>query len=266
MTGEKRGISASAQRAREILSKNGNRITLIGALLVWMASFLIYRFLFTGIGLLATLFYLDTGLWNFLLTGGYLVLSLLYTQLVVIPLFYGVMLVAHGMSRGERVPLAEIFLPFAQKKSYRRAVRLADGFLWRALVAVILGDVVCGAVKASLRSAFLSFVICFLIVVGEIFLCMVIGRRYFRTLLVALEYPDAPGRVVRQKTKMMHTLRPWSPFLYWLYFIPRILLGIATLGIYLVAEALPVMTVTYFCECNKTLDLIKRLEEHKDHE
>ena len=191
MTGEKRGISASAQRAREILSQNGNRITLIGALLVWMASFLIYRFLFTGIGLLATLFYLDTGLWNFLLTGGYLVLSLLYTQLVVIPLFYGVMLVAHGMSRGESVPLAEIFLPFAQKKSYRRAIRLADGFLWRALVAIILGDVVCVAVKASLRSAFLAFVICFLIVVGEIFLCMVIGRRYFRTLLIALEYPDA---------------------------------------------------------------------------
>lgn len=266
MARKKRGVSESAETARELLSQNANRMTVIGSLLVWMMSLAIYYFLFSGIGIIATLFYLDTGVPGFLLLLGYFVLALLYTQFAVLPLLWGVMQIAHGMARGEEVPLADIFLPFSQKKDYRRAVRLAGGWTWRALLAVALGSLACSAAILLLENGAVRFLACLGIVVTVLFLYLFLGRRRFWMAALLQDCPNAPKRALRRRMKLAHAASPGAVFRYLLYFIPRILLGIATLGIYLLAEVLPLMLLTYFCECNKTLDLIKRLEEHKDHE
>ena len=162
--------------------------------------------------------------------------------------------------------MAAIFDGFSSGRIYLRAVKLADeGTLVAALVTALLGGVVCGVVSPFLREGIIRELACvgiFLVAIGIWFFFE--SFRFWK-LGEALSNPDKPLRAIRKDAKRARRQNPRFFFRYWAFFFPRILLGILTVGIYLLAEVLPMMLLTYFCEHQKTQELMIHLEEI-DHE
>lgn len=263
---KRRRLSDSLEKARDRLAQNGNRLTLICALLVWMSSFLFYRIFYVGIAILISIFSMGDG-GILLLLSVFLGVSLLFTLFVVAPLFYGIMMMAMRMARGENLPLSAVFDSFSDGRLYRRTVKLADeGVLGSSLVTAILYSVACGAVTPFLREGAPRVLTCVGIALVAIVILFCFESRRFWKMGLALSNPEMPLRAIRRDVKKARQKRRWTAFPYWWFFLPRMLLGILTIGIYLLADVLPMMMLTYFCEFEKTQELMIHLEENKDHE
>lgn len=265
MEKKRRALSESMERARKLLSQNGNRMTLVGGLLVWMSTLFFYRLFYIGLALLARLFYLDSGIWGLLFLLGYFCIAVLFTIMVSLPLLGGVLRAARSMAREEDVPLATIFEVFCSRRSYWRAVWLSDQLLGQTIGPVLVGALLSAFVASFFESNLIGFA-----VGGGVFLLffalgLFVRSRGFWLFALAADRPQEPLRSLKRESKRMGRKRTLISIRFLMAFIPRILLGIVTLGIYLLAEALPLMMLTYFCEYEKTQELMKHLEEI-DHE
>ena len=265
MARKKRMPWDSVVAARELLSQNGNRLTLILGLFVWMTSFLFYRYCYVGLMILARLFYLDTDVWGLLFFLGYFTVAVFYTLLVVFPLLLGVLRLARSMVRGEETAVASVFEAFSNRRAYWRAVRLGDQVIGQALAPMLVGVVLCAIPDSNLEDGWIKLLVCAVIVLIFLVLNVFIWCRGFWLLGFAQTLSGLSIRKVKQEVKKARRHTKGVPLRYFLFFLPRILLGIVTLGIYLLAEALPLIMLTYFCECEKTQNLMKHLEEI-DHE
>ena len=265
MARKKRMPWDSVVAARELLSQNGNRLTLILGLCVWMTSFLFYRYCSLGLMILARLFYLDTDIWGLLFFLGYIIIAVAYTLLVCFPLLLGVLRLARSMVRGEETSMASIFEAFSRRRTHWRAVCLGDQVIGQAIGPMLIGLVLCAIPDSNLEDGWIKTLICAAIVLIFLMLNVFFWRRGFWLLGFSQTLSGLSIRKVKKEARkaLRHTRR--VPLRYLLFFLPRILLGIVTLGIYLLAEALPLIMLTYFCECEKTQNLMKQLEEI-DHE
>lgn len=265
MATKNRELSRSVESAREILSQKGNRMTLIGALLVWMSSLLFYRISYVGMAIIAGLLSMDSGAFGLLFLAGYAMVAVLFTVWVSLPLLGGVLQMARRMAKGESPPLSAMFEAFFSRRTYWRAARLSDLILGQAIGPLLIG-ILLGIVGASFfEKALLRWALGGGIFLLFLALNLFFWSRGFWLFAVAADRPEVPLRKLKKEPARLWRKKPWLPIRYLLAFLPRILLGLATLGIYLLAQALPLMMVTYFCEYEKTLELMKHLEEI-DHE
>lgn len=261
MKRKRHSFSKSMTSAKEILAGGDNRLTLIGAFLLLSAACLIYRLLFVAFMVVANLISPDFAWVAYLLVGAYLLLAVLFTLFFLLPLFYGILLMAWAMTVGDTPPLVAVFEPFCDKKTYRRCLRLA----WRAvsLFLVLTLAVLISAFLIGLRPAngFAPYVI-----VGLLICCLVWSGIRFPLFCFALSPGRMPLRDAKRRSRRFLRFFPLCGFRYLIRFLPHILLGVLTLGIYLLAHVLPLMVLTYFRECETTHELMIHLEENKDHE
>ena len=263
---KKKGVlSDSLEQARSLLSQNGNRLTLMLGLLLWLPSLLFYRFFYVGVAVLSGVLYLDTDIWGLLFFLGYFVIALAYTLLVVFPLLLGVLRLARSMARGEEVSIASVFEAFSHRRTYWRTVLLGDQVVGQAIAPMLIGLVLCAIPDSNLEDGWIKTLICAAIVLLLLGLNIFVWCRGFWLLGFSQTLSGLSIRKVKQEVRKAGRHTKGVPLRYFFFFLPRILFGIVTLGIYLLAEALPLIMLTYFCECEKTQNLMKHLEEI-DHE
>ena len=255
-------FSETLSSAKEILSKGDNRLTLIGAFLLLIASCLLYRLLYIAFMVVANLISYDFAWVVYLLVGAYFLLAAVFTLFVVLPLFYGVLLMAWAMVKGGNPSLAAIFDPFCDKKLYLRCLRLA----WRAVslflvltLAVLVSAFLIGMEPAKGLTPYAA--------VGLLLCCVVWSALRFPLFCFAMARVRMPLRDAKRRTRVFLRFYPLCGFRYLIRFLPHVLLGVLTLGIYLLAHVLPLMVLTYFRECETIHELLMiHLEENKDHE
>ena len=261
MKRKRHSFSKSMTSAKEILAGGDNRLTLIGAFLLLSAACLIYRLLFVAFMVVANLISPDFAWVVYLLVGAYLLLAVLFTLFFLLPLFYGILLMAWAMTAGDTPPLVAVFEPFCDKKTYRRCLRLA----WRAVslflvltLAVLVSAFLIGLEPANGFAPYAT--------VGLLICCLVWSGIRFPLFCFALSPGRMPLRDAKRRSRRFLRFFPLCGFRYLIRFLPHILLGVLTLGIYLLAHVLPLMVLTYFRECETTHELMIHLEENKDHE
>ena len=263
---KKKGVlSDSLEQARSLLSQNGNRLTLMLGLLLWLPSLLFYRIFYVGVAVLSGVLYLDTDIWGLLFFLGYFVIALAYTLLVVFPLLLGVLRLARSMARDEVVSFASLFEAFSNRRTYWRSFFLGDQVIGQALAPMLVGVILCAIPDSNLEDGWIKTLICAAIVLICLGVSVFTWCRGFWLLGFSQTLSTLSIRKVKQEVKRARRHTKGLPLRYFFFFLPRILLGIVTLGIYLLAEALPLIMLTYFCECEKTQNLMKHLEEI-DHE
>ena len=158
--------------------------------------------------------------------------------------------------------MAAIFDPFCDKKLYLRCLRLA----WRAVslflvltLAVLVSAFLIGMEPAKGLTPYAA--------VGLLLCCVVWSALRFPLFCFAMARGRMPLRDAKRRTRVFLRFYPLCGFRYLIRFLPHVLLGVLTLGIYLLAHVLPLMVLTYFRECETIHELLMiHLEENKDHE
>ncbi len=251
-------FSESLDSAKEILSQNGNRITLMAAFLMVGVTCLFYRLLAVAFFAVMSLPGVGGAFWNGLFIGIFVLLITLFTLLFLLPLLQGIFWLAGAMVGGSDAPLAAIFDPFCEKETYLRCVAhsLGPALRFAGIAGVVL------FVGSALEAP--SFVVTVLLIVGELLFAMALPNfplGYFAGTQKRMLWRDA-----KRKARSFFRINPFCGFRFWTSFLPHILLGILTVGIYLLAHVLPLMVLTCFCECKRTHELMTHLEDKKDHE
>lgn len=246
------------RKAGEILSQNANRLKLIEGLL-FCITFFFFALLLCEAG--AQTAALAVAEWQVLLLS--IAGDLLYwgiLLLVVMPLFVGLLNMAERMARGCDVFLPDLFLPFASGKRYLRALIVLwplywkfgvfywfPGILLRALVSLF------GQIPWLLASG--AGVLLLLAIVW-----LLLALRGFVRLSFLLQWRMpllAAGRANRQIAGTSFS----GGGLWWLCFLPRILLGFLTIGILLIADVIPRMMISYFRYAGRMTDFAFSSEE-----
>lgn len=259
-------FSKSLSQAGAVLAANGNRIKLI-CLFLLLSLFLMSALLFTAaFFLLLNTLPLAPPQITMLALVTYAIPLFLLILFWVLPFLQGILTVAYRMARYEDVPLVAVFRPFSKDQLYWRHVAISWDFFWKALIlgaAIFLtyesGDTLfSGNFWGGLATA--------LAIVAEIAVWFFWCGRNFGLLFFALQEERMPLRSAKKKVKAFWKVNPFAAFRYFGNFLPHILLGILTLGVYLLADVLPRMVLTYCFEAENTYELMIQLEENKDHE
>ena len=266
MKQEKNNLSHHARMRREsgeILAERGNRLLLIEAWMVmtlsvplWMAVRNACDALWVTVAApveLSEAFY-PVLLW---IVGCALLLT------VILPMLWGVLQLAGRIERGESPVLADVFASFADKASYRRGVWLSFGLLWRVLGTL---GVTCLTYAALLRFAGGSLLwgsVGGVLIVLELTLGVALLLGCFPVAAVALLERDLSHSEIRARASRMRRAHPFAGFYFFFGFLPWFCLGILTVGILLLADVLPRMSVGYFRYCNFMTDSLIRMEEER---
>ena len=266
MKQEKKHPSHHARMRREsgeILADRGNRLLLIEAWMVmalsvplWMAVRNACDALWVSV---AAPVDLPEELYPVLLWG--VGCALLLTA--IFPLLWGVLGLAGKIERGESPVLSDVFVPFADRVSYGKAVWLSFGLLWRALGTLGVTSLTYeGLLRYAGGSLFWGTVGGVLIVL-ELTLGVALLIGWFPTAAVALWERDLSRSEIRARTSRMRRAHPFAGFYFIFGFLPWICLGILTVGIFLLADVLPRMSVGYFRYCKFMTDSLIRMEEER---
>ena len=219
--------------AKWTIRENGNRLTLISAFGILILCGMLYYFLYAVLAAIAALLMVEESLGQLLLLLVYLPLAVLLTVFLLLPLFQGVLLLARGMIQKEDTDLFDIFRPFSQKKLYRRYLGLSWGAVWRI---GLLALSVSGTYLTTLyffRGSLAAGLVCALIVLLELAVGMILCTRTYFVLYLASMEERMPLRNVRKRARQLRRHMPFGALRYYAFFVPRVLLGLVTLGIYL---------------------------------
>lgn len=255
------------EAAGGVLSKNGNRLLLIEALVLSLVPLVAYSFVHTAFAAVLQLL-IEKGEADgivALVTVGFLLAMLSLTLFVTLPLLLGVLRMAWRMAEGHDVVLAELFSSFATAKTYRRSLRLSVGVFWRlgALIAVV--GITCAATVAFFERLVVVGLLCGVVVLLEVAVGGMLLLRQFPCFAIAM-YEDTPMRDARRIARNLTRRCRFGGILFFLHFVPHLLLGFVTFGIFLIWEVLPRMCVSYFLYCRKINDMMIQSEEYKNHE
>ena len=252
------------REAGQILSLRGNRLLLIEAILLSLLVVLLYSFFCdTYMVLFGFLIYEPSYLWlSIILIVLLAVLLSLLTWLFTLPLLIGLLGLAGDVEAGHSPMLADLFAPFSSSRCYRRALALSWGAFWRFGLIVLAVSLTCTVGAVFFAGSLLAGLICGVAVMVEISLGVWLVSKCFSTVAVSLGN-DRPIRDVRRYAKGMWRTCRMGGALFVLHMIPRILLGLLTLGILLLWETLPRMLVAYFRYCRYMNEKTIRSEEYK---
>ncbi len=242
---------SSLSRAGELLTVDGRRIVLVEALLLCLPTVGAYVLLGKLYAFLCTLPILV--FWELvLLTSGYVLLLCALTLFLALPQAYGFLQMCRAVSHN-RTPLPiELFAGFGDGRSYRQMLRLSWRAFWRMLC--LAGAVALTMLLVSyIPSPLIAWLVCTLCIIAECILYLWLVLRGFGAAASVLEGADFP--VPNRKGGARFALAC----------LPHVLLGLLTLGIYLLWDVLPRIGVAYFGYCRQ-LHMTLPTEEYKNHE
>lgn len=249
---------AAARASSEELSRCGNRLLLLEALLLTILMCSLYAVLDGVFSVLSSLLP-NTWLWALLLPLGRGCAMLLLSLFVLLPLLLGLFHMAYRMSCRQETVLAELFHSFSSPKAYGRALGLSFGFAWRML---LLLSVVCGtySLADALRLPLPAVVGVSLLLVAEGVIGILLLSRSFYTLALSMREPTLSLTQCRRASRRMYRVFPRRGVGFLLYFLPQLLLGLLTFGILLLMHTLPKMLIAYFrfCQGGTLSDFIER--------
>ena len=255
------------EEAGDVLAKDGNRLLLIEATVLSLVPFVTYPFLYTAFSaVLQPLLYNEAADWMvaLVLVGFFLLLAAL-TVFLTLPLLLGVLRMAWRMTEGEEVVLADLFSSFSTAKTYRRSLHLSARTFWRLGLLVAVVCLTCGIAVSAFERTVAVGLLCGFVVLLEVAVGVTLLLRQFPCLAVAI-YEDTPMRDARRIARNLTRRCCFGGLLFWLHFVPHLLLGLLTFGIFLIWEVLPRMCVSYFLYCRKINDMMIQSEEYKNHE
>lgn len=255
---------ASAYReAGQILGSNGNRLLLIEAILISLLTVLLYVFLCDTYVILLGYWMYGTDLWLSVVLSVLLgVLISLLTLFFTIPLLIGLFGLAGDVEQGRACVLADLFSPFSSAKTYRRALALSWGAFWRLGLTVLAVSLTCHVGVLFFEGSLLAGLICGVAVAVEILVGLWLCGKCFSSLSVA-HSSDVPIKDAREYAKGIWRMCRTGGAIFVLNLLPRILLGLLTLGVLLLWDTLPRMLVAYFRYCRYMNEMIIRSEEYK---
>ena len=252
-------------RAGEILSVHGNRLMLIEAIVILLITVMLYSFGNTAFVLLLDAVVVSAPWAEPLLQAAYWLLVTLFTLFFTLPLSLGLLRMSWDMEIGTETSLLRLFSSFSCGRTYLRSLRLSFGAVWRTLLIVIAVALTCNLTLYFFAGSLLAGILCGALVVVEIAVWSLLVLRRFPTLAVAM-YEETPLPRARAIALQITRRCPMGGLKFFLRFLPQILLGLLTFGIFLIWEVLPRMCVTYFLYCRHMNETIIRSEEYKKHE
>ena len=247
------------------LADSGNRLVLIGALVILLPTALPYFMLSSVRDALILLLYEHSpasGALPIMLP--YTLLLLLYTLLFVFPLIVGFFRMCHRTAQAQTVTLSDVFVCFEGRASYRHSLSLSFALVWRLALLTAVAVVTCDLLVQYLGNDVVASLVCGLAVLVEVLIGLALILRRFPIWAIALDRQiscTAARRTVKQIRRHART----GGILFFLNMVPRILLGLLTFGIFLIWEVLPRMCVAYFLYCNNLSENIDhQSEEYKN--
>ena len=243
-------IFGSVKKARRMIAREDGRLMLILSSFVFLLSCMLYVFVYRTLAILISLLPLlpSTAAWLFgaLCTVCFFVLTLF----LILPLFVGWMTQACAMARGEEANALLFFSAFSERRKYRLALRYSAGLMLSVIPVVLAVLLTYLGARALFVGRLVGSLLSAVLILLELFVGLLLLLRGFGRLYTLMFDGRMPGRKVQEKVRRLFADDRRAPLRYFAYFFPRILLGLATLGIYLFADVLPVMATTYFCDCD----------------
>ncbi len=230
----------------ETLSRDGNRMTLVQAILVCLLFVPLCVSVFNAYSVMMMLFPL-AGAWQ--AVGIFALLSVyeLLALFLILPTLMGLYAMAAGICEGRAVTVAELFCCFTTKRRYRRAL----AFGGRAVVRFCIVSALCIIADASLSLLFPGSSAILWVRIAVIILLCVGGILWhfasYTALFFTVEHTDLPVSVT---CEMPHTHMAGKPLPRGLRFFGyaalRLLLGLLTLGILWIWDTVPRLLITYY--------------------
>lgn len=241
--------------AGDILSRRGSRILLVEAWCVGLILVPLYMLLFEACMLLPVpLFGMFDGVLLFWIG------AVLLTLLLTLPYFSGILGLACALTRGEDAVLADVFAPFSSFRSYGKALWISFGIFWKLWLIFDLATGICYLTATHAPGNILAAILAALLVICEVLLGFVLCLFRFPYLYAAI-CDDEGWHAARKKAKRMARACPTGGVMFFLCYVPRIVLGVLTVGILLLADVLPRMCVSYFRYCEMINESMTQSEE-----
>ncbi|MBO5294569.1 MAG: hypothetical protein J6B71_04920 [Clostridia bacterium] len=251
-------LSRHYRAAGETLSRDGNRLLLIEAILLLLLNLPMYLSL--DVVMRAVFSMLSPPLSEELALVLYLAPMLLLALLFTLPSLIGVFVLAGRLAYGASPTLSELFAPFSSWQSYARTMHLAWGAFWRfgltALAAVLIhaaGSFLLEEVP--LGKLAVGFAVALVILLG-LLLCL----RAFPTMAVVL-FSQMPVKEARKLSRQIAKCARGAGLRFVLGFLGWILLGLLTLGVLLLWDTLPRMLIAYFDYLKQIYEMIIHSED-----
>lgn len=187
----------------------------------------------------------------------------LLTVLLVLPYLFGILQLAFSIMRGEDAVLADVFLPFSSFHTYGTAVLQSLSIFWKLWVTFDLAAGICYVTAKAAPGNLFAAVIATLLVICEVLLGILWCLMSFPKLYVKLKTGGTPAEK-RGYAKKMSRACPSGGAMFFLGYVPRLVLGVLTFGILLLTDVFPGMCVAYFRYCEKIEESMIQSEEMID--
>lgn len=219
-----------------ILSRDGNRLRLILATLIVATAALPYLLLLQLAGLLLSLEGLPAA-GAALISSCFSALLFLLTLFLTLPLASGLFYLAGRMEADEETVLADVFHAFTNGAVYRSVLRLGVclALPFAALYVVPRGIV--AALAGFAGKQILRWIPVALAAVGADCLLIFLLLGGFRWIFTIFRHENRQTR-----TESARRVGAW----YWGHFLPYLILSVLSVLIYLLADILPRMLISYF--------------------
>lgn len=250
--------------AGDVLSKNGRRLVLIEAWMISLILLPLYVLTYMTLDLILCVPFLESPSWLLLYQGDlYGMLAGAITLFLTVPLLLGIFLMASRAERGEDIALFELFAPFSTRAAYRRCLGLSFGFCWRVGLLVWTVSLTYRITEALFSGSVPAGVICALLILCEITVGLSLLLRSFFVLFAATQKPMCACSDPRAEGFRMGRTCYAGGTVFTICMVPRLLLGLLTVGILLLADTLPRMCVAYFRYCRYINERMIPLEEDR---
>ena len=185
-------------------------------------------------------------------------LFFLLTLFLSLPLFYGSVYIGARIALGEDAALADLFFAFSSPKRYRNALRLALSTLWRFAILLFFAAVTYMATLWYSRGDGMAILLGAMAILTELILALLLSRgAFFAAYFVYAEGENA--KAARRRSRMLARWCGNLTVTYAVDALPALLLSVATAGIWLVADALPRMLLSYPLFCRATAEEYDRV-------
>lgn len=222
--------------ARALLAKNGNRLLLIEAQSILLLALAAMLFLDYTLSLVLLLF--SEANWAVdVLETVYIAVRLVIWGAFLLPLGFGLFYMAKRMVEGRSCTLLDLFFAFRSRHAFVRAVwGTQDAFFILALASLALQvtDELAPSLLADPR------VLALALLLSLLFFVLLSSFSYTRVYDALCDFD-----LVRP-TPWRRACRAWR---LWGAYLPRILLGFLTVGLTLIADAIPQMLLAQAIDC-----------------
>jgi len=245
------------REAGERLSQNGNRLLLIEAWIIALILVPLYTLLLDACSLFPVPIFGMDGMTVFV------ILALVITWLLTLPYLLGILKLGCLIERGEDAVLSDVFFFFSSQRAYGKALLLSFGILWKLW---LIFDLAAGIWYLALTFApgnLVAAIFAVLLIICEVLLGLLLCLLRFPYLCVAIR-EDRPWRESRKIGRAMARACPASGMVFFLGYVPWIILGILSVGVLLLIDVLPRMCVSYFRYCNKINESILQSEDESN--